>query len=201
MGPLGAAGTAGGGVGSASGSGSGCGSGTIAGSARRSGSGAATTASAGGAAASAQADKSGYSDAMNRRLSGLAVASASRHCDGCSDDADSTGAATARLSAANTITKGSGRWGPATERAAAARNCGSIRAACARTSSSALWADGEERSFERASNSTNWRQRTARSCGLAAGCANTVSRRSSNRTAYIRFLQDRSMHRSRGAQS
>ncbi len=116
-------------------------------------------------------------------LSGLAVASTSFHCDGCKDAEARIGADTATVSTANTMTRGSGRLGCATARAAAARSCWSIRSASDRTSVSACCDSGVERSGARASSSTSWRQRTARSCGLAAGCANTVCRRSSNRTA------------------
>ena len=80
-----------------------------------------------------------------------------------------SGAEMATLSAANTMTSGSGRCGCATARAAAERSCGSMVGACARTSSRPRWAESEERSVERASNSTSWRQRTARSCGVDAG--------------------------------
>ena len=135
---------------------------------------------------------------MKRRLSGLAVISTLSHSLLSSEAAARTGAATVIESAANTDTSSGGSCGRATARAAAARSCSSTLSLSPRMSVSACCAVDEDRSGERASSSTSWRQRTARSCALPAGCARTVLRRSSNRTRSIVSFTF-TVFRSRGA--
>ena len=84
------------------------------------------------------------------------------------------------------------RAGAAIRRSIARRRRGSVRG-CGRSVRISFDRSGQQsRSAlpaERATRSTSWRQRTARSCGEPTGCDNTVASRSSNRTLCLLRLR------------